>query len=93
MRGEKVAYVRDYVEQLLIYGLRIISMTVSSSWCQGLRIILIERRRKKGVRLHKAAVYVRAVGCVRLRDCSLVMLLLGLRCIERGEGGRSSFFQ
>ena len=40
-----------------------------------------------------AADYVRAVGCVRLRDCSLVMLLLGLRCIERGEGGRSSLIQ
>ena len=61
-------------------------MTVSSSWCQGLRIILIERRRKKGVRLHKAAVYVRAVGCVRLRDCSLVMLLFGCMWIDSRRG-------
>ena len=32
---------------------------------------------------NRAVVYVRAVGCVRLRDCSVVMLLCG--CMKGGE--------
>ena len=35
---------------------------------------------------NRAAVYVRAVGCVRLRDCSLVMLLCGYMWIDSRRG-------